>query len=164
MLPSWDPDRLLKKIPFVLGLVGGRRQGKSTAVADLLSRMSERYDLVICMVGSAACNPVLESLLHTHWDAVEEGARDVGKTADRSLWRVAREVFIADTTAEARKMVREGGIGRAFNEYFIRSLTKSGMLRIMKNDPDMPGVFWVVSFGSTVDRSRKRLGFPPSSL
>ena len=68
MLPSWDPDRLLKKIPFVLGLVGGRRQGKSTAVADLLSRMSERYDLVICMVGSAACNPVLESLLHTHWD------------------------------------------------------------------------------------------------
>jgi alkanesulfonate monooxygenase SsuD/methylene tetrahydromethanopterin reductase-like flavin-dependent oxidoreductase (luciferase family) len=77
-------------------------------------------------------------LLHTHWDAVEEGARDVGKTADRSLWRVAREVFIADTTAEARKMVREGVIGRDFNEYFIRSLTKSGMLRIMKNDPDMP--------------------------
>ena len=68
MLPSWDPNRLTKKIPFVLGLVGGRRQGKSTAVADLLSRMSNQFDLVVCMVGSAACNPVLEALLHEHWD------------------------------------------------------------------------------------------------
>lgn len=68
MLPTWNPDRLAKKIPFVLGLTGGRRQGKSTAVADLLSRMSGRFDLVICMVGSAACNPVLEALLTQHWD------------------------------------------------------------------------------------------------
>ena len=35
-------------------------------------------------------------------------------------------------------MVREGVIARDFNEYFIRSLGKSGMLSIMKNDPDMP--------------------------
>ena len=68
MLPQWDPNRLTAKIPFVLGLVGGRRQGKSTAVADLLSRMSGRFDLVLCMVGSAACNPVLEGLLHEYWD------------------------------------------------------------------------------------------------
>ena len=68
MLPHWDPERLTHKIPFVLGLVGGRRQGKSTAVADLLSRMSSRFDLVLCMVGSASCNPVLEGLLHEYWD------------------------------------------------------------------------------------------------
>ena len=68
MLPSWDPDRIQRKIPFVLGLVGGRRQGKSTAVADLLSRMSNKFDLVLCMVGSAACNPVLQALLTEHWD------------------------------------------------------------------------------------------------
>ena len=30
--------------------------------------MSSRFDLVICMVGSAACNPVLQALLATHWD------------------------------------------------------------------------------------------------
>ena len=30
--------------------------------------MSTRFDLVICMVGSAACNPVLEALLTQHWD------------------------------------------------------------------------------------------------
>ena len=68
VLPEWDPNRIRKKIPFVLGLTGGRRQGKSTAVADLLSRMSRDFDLVICLVGSAACNPQLEGLLATHWD------------------------------------------------------------------------------------------------
>ena len=30
--------------------------------------MSNQFDLVICMVGSASCNPVLEALLHEHWD------------------------------------------------------------------------------------------------
>ena len=30
--------------------------------------MSGKFDLVLCMVGSAACNPVLESLLSTYWD------------------------------------------------------------------------------------------------
>ena len=30
--------------------------------------MSSKFDLVLCMVGSAACNPVLERLLSTHWD------------------------------------------------------------------------------------------------
>lgn len=37
-------------------------------MADILSRMSSRFDLVICMVGSAACNPILEALLKEHWD------------------------------------------------------------------------------------------------
>ena len=30
--------------------------------------MSEKFDLVLCMVGSAACNPVLQALLTEHWD------------------------------------------------------------------------------------------------
>ncbi len=76
-------------------------------------------------------------LLKTHWDAIEEGAREAGKTPDRSLWRVAREVFIADTTAEARRIVRDGVLARDFEDYFLRLLAKSNMLGIMKNDPDM---------------------------
>ena len=42
--------------------------GKSTATADLLWRQSKKYDLVICFVGSAYCNPVLEALLERFWD------------------------------------------------------------------------------------------------
>lgn len=37
-------------------------------MADLLSRQSRDFDLVICMVGSAACNPQLEGLLARYWD------------------------------------------------------------------------------------------------
>ena len=42
--------------------------GKSSAAAHLLWRNASRFDLVICFVGSANCNPVLQSLLERYWD------------------------------------------------------------------------------------------------
>jgi len=42
--------------------------GKSVATADLLWRNAARFDLVLCFIGSAYCNPVLESLLERYWD------------------------------------------------------------------------------------------------
>jgi len=68
MLPSWDPNRLISKIPFNLALIGGRRQGKSSAVSDLLMRMNEKFDLVIAFIGSASCNPVLKTMMQEYWD------------------------------------------------------------------------------------------------
>ena len=68
VLPLWNPDRLAQKIPFNIALTGGRKQGKSVSVAHLVDFMKGDFDLVICMVGSAACNPVLQHLLQTHWD------------------------------------------------------------------------------------------------
>ena len=68
MLPAWNPDRLVRKIPFNLGLVGGRKMGKSCAVADLCERMSNRFDLVLAFIGSASCNPVLQFQMRCHWD------------------------------------------------------------------------------------------------
>ena len=35
VLPTWDPQRLIDRRPFVAALVGGRKQGKSTAQQDL---------------------------------------------------------------------------------------------------------------------------------
>ncbi len=68
VLPQWNPDRLRQKIPFNVALTGGRKQGKSCSVAHLVDLMKHDFDLVICMVGSAACNPVLEHLLTENWD------------------------------------------------------------------------------------------------
>ena len=68
VLPEWDPNRLIERKPFNIALVGGRKQGKSTAQQDLIYRMKNEFDLVICFIGSAACNPFLEHLLSTHWD------------------------------------------------------------------------------------------------
>ena len=76
-------------------------------------------------------------LLKTHWEAIEEGARESGRSAESGAWRVAREIFVAETSAAARKQVLDGVIARDFNEYFLRLLPKVGMLGLMKNDPDM---------------------------
>ena len=42
--------------------------GKSTAVADLLVKNASRFDVVLCFIGSAACNPLLASIMARHFD------------------------------------------------------------------------------------------------
>ena len=68
MLPHWDPATLDSVVPFVIGCVGARRTGKSTAISHLLFQMSTRFELVVCFIGSAACNPTIEAMMERFWD------------------------------------------------------------------------------------------------
>ena len=83
-------------------------------------------------------NIVPTRVLGSHWQAVEEGAQQAGRVADRSRWRIARDVFVADTTEEARRHALGGTMGRDFRDYFLHLLPKCKMLDLMKTDPDMP--------------------------
>ncbi len=83
-------------------------------------------------------NLVPDWVLKTHWDAVEEGAAKTGLTPDRSTWRIAREVFIADTAEEARKEALEGILARDWNDYFFGLMSREKQLGITKRDPEMP--------------------------
>ncbi len=74
----------------------------------------------------------------SHWEAVEEGARRTGRTADRNEWRMVREVFVAQTDAEAWKLSVEGPMGRMMGEYFLPLLSNFGFLEFLKHDPDVP--------------------------
>ncbi len=56
-------------------------------------------------------NFVPPRVLKTHWASVEAGARQGGRVADRQTWRIARDVFIADTTAQARREALAGTAG-----------------------------------------------------
>ena len=58
-------------------------------------------------------------IIKTHWDAVEEGAEKAGLSPSRSTWRIAREVYVADTTEQARKEALEGTLGRDFRDYWF---------------------------------------------
>ncbi|MBM3944643.1 MAG: LLM class flavin-dependent oxidoreductase [SAR202 cluster bacterium] len=93
-------------------------------------------------------NFVPQRILNSHWKAVEDGAANVGKKADRSRWRIAREVFVADTTAEARKEAINGIMGRDFNEYFLPLSRHLNVLKLYKHDVNMPDsdvtVEWLV--------------------
>src|SRR5438094_647552 len=48
----------------------------------------------------------------SHWESVEQGAARTGRTPKRADWRLVREVFIADTDAEAMRLSAGGMVGR----------------------------------------------------
>lgn len=84
-------------------------------------------------------NFVPRNVLRTHWSSVEEGAEKTGKKPDRSKWRIARDIYVAETTEKARKEVKEGTLGRDFEDYFFRMVPKiRGNLGIFKTDQSMP--------------------------
>ena len=51
---------------------------------------------------------------------MEEGAEKTGLSPSRSTWRIAREVYVADTTEQARKEALEGTLGRDFRDYWFK--------------------------------------------
>jgi alkanesulfonate monooxygenase SsuD/methylene tetrahydromethanopterin reductase-like flavin-dependent oxidoreductase (luciferase family) len=76
--------------------------------------------------------------LQSHWESVEKGALRANRTPDRSLWRVARDVYVADTAEQARKEAIEGTLGRDFQDFFLSLLGNMDRLDLMKADPEMP--------------------------
>jgi alkanesulfonate monooxygenase SsuD/methylene tetrahydromethanopterin reductase-like flavin-dependent oxidoreductase (luciferase family) len=83
-------------------------------------------------------NLVPTEILKTHWQAVEEGARKSGRTPNRADWRIAKEVYIAETTEQARQEVLEGTIGRDFRGYFIPLMAYMKTLSLFKGEREMP--------------------------
>ena len=104
--------------------------------------------------------------LNSHWESVERGANRVNRTPDRSLWRIARDIYVADTAEQAREEALEGTLGRDYREFFFSLLGNMGRLDLMKHDPDMPdsdvtvdylidNVFIVGSPDEVVDKLQK---------
>ncbi len=105
-------------------------------------------------------NFVPSRILSTHWEAVKEGADSTGVPCDPNNWRIAREIYIADTNKQARKEALEGVLARDYEQYFHPLLSRLGMLNLLKIDPDMPDAdvtteylvdnIWVVGSPETV--------------
>ena len=101
------------------------------------------------------------------WGSVEEGARAGGKVPDRSTWRICREVYVADTTEQARKEAFEGTLARDWQQYWLRLLPHVKMLHNLKTDPDMPDSavtldyiadhFWIVGSSEDVAAQLRRM-------
>jgi alkanesulfonate monooxygenase SsuD/methylene tetrahydromethanopterin reductase-like flavin-dependent oxidoreductase (luciferase family) len=83
-------------------------------------------------------NFVPPRVLRSHWESVALGAERAGRAADRSIWRIARDVHVADTVAQARREALEGPLGRDYRDYFLPLLKKMRGLEILKVDPAMP--------------------------
>ena len=83
-------------------------------------------------------NLVPSEILSRHWDAVEKGAQLSGKKANRSTWRIAKEIYISETTAQAREEVLNGTIGRDFRDYFIPLMSYMDSLSLFKGNNEIP--------------------------
>ena len=74
----------------------------------------------------------------SHWHSVEEGARRSGRSPHRSEWRIVREIFVAETDAEARRWSLENMMGRMNREYFLGLLKDFAFTEYLKHDPSVP--------------------------
>ena len=83
-------------------------------------------------------NIVPGNIVKGHWEAVKEGAERQNKQPDRSQWRVAREIFVANTREEAEEEALTGVMARDYNDYFLKLTAKTKLLNLFKRDPDMP--------------------------
>jgi alkanesulfonate monooxygenase SsuD/methylene tetrahydromethanopterin reductase-like flavin-dependent oxidoreductase (luciferase family) len=73
------------------------------------------------------------NVLADNWKTYEEAALEAGRQPDRSDWKVARSIFLADTTEEARARARTNSLGKCF-EYIGRLFDKGLGRRIYKRD------------------------------
>ncbi|MCB2049888.1 MAG: LLM class flavin-dependent oxidoreductase [Novosphingobium sp.] len=100
------------------------------------------------------------SALIDHFDIYRESAAKAGFAGDRTHHRVVRDVFIADTDAEARKLALDGGMGRAWKEYLLptyhafgiaEAMTEGTNLSVSDVTPDfLADNFWIVGSPETV--------------
>lgn len=77
--------------------------------------------------------------LITHWPTYCEGCAEAGRAPDPSAWRVARNVIVAETDAEARDHAFDpAGASSYYFEYLWQLLYSRGLGAGMKPDPAMP--------------------------
>jgi alkanesulfonate monooxygenase SsuD/methylene tetrahydromethanopterin reductase-like flavin-dependent oxidoreductase (luciferase family) len=74
-------------------------------------------------------------VLIEQWATYREAARMAGREAAPSDWRVARNVFVAETTEAARRIARSNSMGRCIQ--YILNLTRRGPgVGMWKRNPD----------------------------
>ena len=77
--------------------------------------------------------------LVTHWPKYCEGCAEAGHPPDPSFWRVARNVIVADSDAEARDYAFDpAGASWYYFDYLWQLLHRRGVGAGMKPDPSVP--------------------------
>jgi alkanesulfonate monooxygenase SsuD/methylene tetrahydromethanopterin reductase-like flavin-dependent oxidoreductase (luciferase family) len=93
------------------------------------------------MAGERGWIPMSSSLLSRsylaeHWRLVESGAAGAGRQADRSSWRIARDVLVAPTSAMARERAR-AVLGRNYVEHQHPNRIGTVQMASTKLDPSI---------------------------
>jgi 2,5-diketocamphane 1,2-monooxygenase len=65
--------------------------------------------------------------MKAHWNTWAAAAESKGHVPDRRRYRVCRDIFIADTDAEAKRRAIEGGLGNTWRNYLFPIYKKFGL-------------------------------------
>jgi alkanesulfonate monooxygenase SsuD/methylene tetrahydromethanopterin reductase-like flavin-dependent oxidoreductase (luciferase family) len=79
---------------------------------------------------------VTGNVLADFWQTYEKAALEAGRRPDRADWKVARSIFLADSTPEARRRARTNTLGQCY-EYIGRLFDKGLGRKLYKRDPAM---------------------------
>jgi alkanesulfonate monooxygenase SsuD/methylene tetrahydromethanopterin reductase-like flavin-dependent oxidoreductase (luciferase family) len=63
-----------------------------------------------------------------HWEVYSKAAAQAGISVDRSILRVQRDVFVADSDKEARRWAKEGPLGYAWTTILLPHFKRLGLL------------------------------------
>jgi alkanesulfonate monooxygenase SsuD/methylene tetrahydromethanopterin reductase-like flavin-dependent oxidoreductase (luciferase family) len=93
--------------------------------------------------GERGWAPLSSNLVHarivqSHWDQVAAGAAEKGRTADRSTWRITREIYVDETNAAARAFVKRSSLARGYEDYFFKMFARNGQNALWKHTDDLP--------------------------
>jgi len=72
-----------------------------------------------------------------HWAAYEQAALGKGLTPKRSDWRIARDVYVADTDEQAWSEALNGSMADAYRQYFFPLVRSFGQMGLWKDTPEM---------------------------
>jgi len=83
-------------------------------------------------------NLVPASTVTEHWRVYSSAAQEAGlDPPKRSIWRVARSIYVGESTADARKHALSGTFARSF-EYMCTLMKSANMLHLVKHDLQVP--------------------------
>jgi len=83
-------------------------------------------------------------MIHTdvlvdQWKTYSEGAASAGRAAQPSDWSIARNIFVADTTDEAKQFARDSSLGKCLQYILdLTARTAPTGLQMWKPNPNMP--------------------------
>ena len=96
------------------------------------------------VAGERGWLPLSSSLVHSskltvNWESVEAGAARAGREPSRAQWRVSKEVFVAESSEEAKDAALNGALGRDLMQYWVKLIGNGPRgLEPFKHKPDLP--------------------------
>ena len=101
--------------------------------SSMAARMAGERGYIPISTNLVAGNTVKE-----HWQTYCSGAEEAGcSQPDREIWRVARSIFIGETSSEAWDYALNSPFADSFT-YMLSLLRSADMVHLVKRDPELP--------------------------